>query len=328
MEEDPIEYADEKPYYHDDSLAFASVEEDMDDEEAESSFKELLDWIRYLAQHQGQRGRLIDLFTVATSSLRDLSGIPELEKPASYAAAAATSAPRPTGPKRGNNAPTAKQSKRQIQNAVNRYERVSKELPGAPKATLLNIVARSDLKTAVPPLPAPTKPRKRPACLVKGIRANTIATRLPHEAIYPASIPALITSVNAFLKKENTDVQVKEILQGVRRHITVVFDKATDDKTSQLALREVLKGFKTTPSAAHVLERKTYSILKFNAVPTITNDGRPVTAELAAACLSKHPDWKKARPLEAPRFIHNKANPDQLFSHLPPPSNTLFTHSP
>jgi hypothetical protein len=38
----------------------------MDDDEAESLFKELLDWMRYLAQHKGQWGRLINLFTAAT----------------------------------------------------------------------------------------------------------------------------------------------------------------------------------------------------------------------------------------------------------------------
>jgi hypothetical protein len=59
-----------------DPLAFTTVEDDLDEVEAESSFKELLDWMRYLAQHQGQRRRLIDLLSVATDSLRDLSGIP------------------------------------------------------------------------------------------------------------------------------------------------------------------------------------------------------------------------------------------------------------
>src|ERR1700756_2320352 len=130
-------------------------------------------------------------------------------------------------------------------------------------------------------------------------------------AVYLASIPALITSVNATLKKSaDINVQIKEILQGVRRHITVVFDKTAEEEESKAALDEVLKGFKTMTNASHVLERETYSILKFNTVPTITNDGCPVTAELAAACLSKHPEWKKACPLKAPRFTHNKANPD------------------
>ena len=89
----------------------------------------------------------------------------------------------------------------------------------------------------------------------------------------------------------------------------MVFTKATDDETGRTALREVLKAFSTTPTAAHTLERQMYSVLKFNAVPTITTDGRPVTAELAAQCLSKHPEWRKAKPLEAPRFVFSKANP-------------------
>src|SRR6201994_4716523 len=127
--------------------------------------------------------------------------------------------------------------------------------------TVLNIVSRSALRPAVPPLPAPPAPRKRPACLVKGIRANTIATRPPPEAVYPASIPALITTVNATLKKSaDVNVQIKEILQGVRHHITVVFDKTAEEEESRAALSEVLKGFKTTNDASHVLERETYSI--------------------------------------------------------------------
>src|SRR6266704_1908892 len=72
----------------------------------------------------------------------------------------------------------------------------------------------------------------------------------------------------------------------------------------------------TMIEAAHVLERLTYSILKFSAVPTVTPDGRPVTAEMAATCLQHHPDWKNALPLEAPRFVFNKASPDPLHATL------------
>ena len=82
-----------------------------------------------------------------------------------------------------------------------------------------------------------------------------------------------------------------------------------DDDTSATALREVLKGFKTDSETAHILERDTYSILKFNAVPTITADGRPISAEAAATCISRHPEWKDHAPLEPPRFVLNKANP-------------------
>ena len=78
----------------------------------------------------------------------------------------------------------------------------------------------------------------------------------------------------------------------------------------------LLKAFNTKPSDAHVLERQTYSLLKFNAVPTITSDGRPVTAELAAQCLSKHPEWRKATPLAPPRFVYNKANPNAHYATL------------
>src|ERR1700760_1548315 len=136
----------------------------MDKEDAESSFKELLDWMRYLAQHKGQQGRLTNLLTEAVSSLRALSGETGATKPASYAAAAATSAAQTTGPSKAKPRPaqTVKQSKRLIQHAVTRFERVSKELPGAPRDTLLNIVARSDLKTAPPLSRRSPAPRREP----------------------------------------------------------------------------------------------------------------------------------------------------------------------
>jgi len=193
---------------------------------------------------------------------------------------------------------------------------VSRELPGAPRDTLLNIVSQSDLTTAPPPLPSAPKPRKRPACLVKGIRANTIATQLPEQAVAPSSLPALIYSANAALKNADATGHIKEILQGVRRHITIVFDQVVDDNTSALTLREVLQGFKTTTEAAHVLERTTYSVLKFNAVPTITSDGRPISAQMAATCLSRHPEWKNIQLLEPPRFVHNKTNPASFHATL------------
>src|SRR6266571_4562029 len=292
-----------------DPIAFTTVETDLNDDEATSSFKECLDWLRFLAQHKGQRGRLLDLLDTASLSLRDLMGTVGTGEKATYAAAAASTAPQPRLPKRVSTTPTAKQTKRHIQNAVTRFERVSRELPGAPRDMLLNIVSRSDLNTAPPPLPSAPKPRKRPSCLVKGIRTNTIASRLPEDAVIPTSLPALIFSVNAALKKADATGRIKEILQGVRRHITIVFDRVVDDETSKLALQEVLRGFKTTVEAAHILECTTYSILKFNAIPTVTPDGRPITAKMAATCISRHPEWKNISPLEAPKFVHNKANP-------------------
>ena len=311
MVEDP-----QSPTPEPDPIAFTTVETELNDDEAASSFKEVLDWLRYLAQHRGQRGRLLDLLATATSSLQDLMGTVGMEAKAMYAVAAASTAPQPRLPKRVATAPTAKQSKRHIQNAITHFKRVSRQLPGAPRDMLLNIVSQSDLTTAPPPLPSAPKPRKRPSCLVKGIRANTIATRLPEGATTPVSFPALIFLANTALKKADATGKIKEILQGVRRHITIVFDRVVDDETSKLALQEVLRGFKTTVEAAHVLERTTYSILKFNAIPTITPDGRPVTAEMAATCLLRHPEWKDAPPLEPPRFILNKVNPDPLHATL------------
>ena len=119
----------------------------MPDSEAESRFTSLIDAIQYIARYSDQRGRLTDLITAFSDSLKAPQGKPEVKKAPSYAAAA-TSAPRqPSKPKTATSAPTAKT---QIRNAITRFERVSRELPGAPKSTLLNIVAKSNLKNAPP----------------------------------------------------------------------------------------------------------------------------------------------------------------------------------
>src|ERR1700759_4104914 len=51
MDEDPIEYTDERPESPG-ALAFETVQDPMDEADAKSSYKELLDWMRYLAQHK------------------------------------------------------------------------------------------------------------------------------------------------------------------------------------------------------------------------------------------------------------------------------------
>src|ERR1700759_1873330 len=107
----------EGPEPDNDNLAFTTVDDDIDESEANDSFNELASWIRYLAQYKGQRGRLTSLFDEATSSLRALSGDSGRVKPASYAAAAATSAAPPlSAPKRPATLPTQRQTKRSIQN--------------------------------------------------------------------------------------------------------------------------------------------------------------------------------------------------------------------
>src|ERR1700759_5880077 len=164
--------------------------------------------MRYLAQHKEQRGRLLDLFTVTITSLRDLPGSGALEKPAvpaMYASVTATSAPRPRPSKKGKSAPSTKH----IQHAITRFERVSKDLPGAPRDTILKVVSNSKLNTAPDPLPESPQPQKKPACLVKGIRANTMAVRLSPSTKVP-SIPAVINDVNAVLKKDKYEGLVKE----------------------------------------------------------------------------------------------------------------------
>src|SRR6266704_1094967 len=98
-----------------DSIAFTTVDTALNNAEAESSFKEILDWMRYLAQHKEQCGRLSDLLTAASLSLRELMGTVGMGEKATYAAAAAPSVPQPRLPKRVATAPTAKQTKCNIQ---------------------------------------------------------------------------------------------------------------------------------------------------------------------------------------------------------------------
>jgi hypothetical protein len=296
------------------------VDETLTDEDAASAFKELLDWMRYLAQHAEQRDRLADLLGEAGESLRALMGPGrDPSHTPTYANVAATSAAQHSAPRRAQastGSRTAKPARRQIQHAITRFERVSRELPGAPRDTVLNIVARSDLKSAPPPLPQAPAPRKTPRCLVKGIKANTVAVRLPENSVTPASLPSLIHSVNGTLSAAEFTGKITEILTGVRRHLTVVFDQVVDDPTRTLAMQEVLKAFKTTEESAHRLERSTHSVLKFNAVPTVTPGGQEVTAAMAASCLSRHPVWKTAVPLEAPRFIYPKTSPHTTHATL------------
>src|SRR6201994_3753621 len=308
-EDEPIEYAEEHPD-EPDALAFETIQDPMDEADAESSYKELLDWMRYLAQHKEQRGHLLDLFTVAIASLRDLPGSGVPEKPAvsaTYASVTATSSPKPRPARKGKSAPTTKH----IQHAITRFERVSKELPGAPRDTILKVVSNSNLNTAPDPLPESPQPRKKPACLVKGIRANTMAVRLSPSAKVP-STPAVINDVNAVLKKDKYEGLVKEILLGLRRHVTIIFDRAVEGEIRSVALDYILGKFNTNRDDVHQLERPTISILKFTAVPTVTNDGRKVSEDLAYSFLRKHPEWKDVRITDKPRFVRPKHNPDSL----------------
>ena len=153
------------------SFTIPSVEGALQEDEVESSFKELHDWTCYIAQHKEQHQRLLSFTAQVMDSLKTLLGGEEGEKPASYAAAAATSAPRPRNPKKAGAAPTTKI----LQHAITRYERASKELPGAPRDTLLKVVTSSNLNTAPTPLLDAPKPKKKPACLIQGIRSNTVA---------------------------------------------------------------------------------------------------------------------------------------------------------
>jgi hypothetical protein len=302
-----------------DQLSFPTVEDEIDEDEAASSFKEFTDWMRFLAQHRGQRGRLYDLLGEARESLKGLMGLEEAPShPATYASAAAkaTLSPGSRPAQTAQRQSKAQPRLRHIQNAVNRFERLSEELPGVPRKAVLGIVARSNLQQVSPPLPTTPQTRKKPACLVKGIRANTVAVRLPEGATTPTSIPALIQSANKRLIDEKLAGRIKELLLGVRRHVTIVFDRVVEDSVSKTALYEVLKGFKTSEVDSTILTRTTHSVLKFNAVPTITHDGQKVTAAVAAACLQRHPAWKDAKPLGPPEFVFLKDHPTATHATL------------
>src|SRR6266704_5776977 len=120
-------------------------------------------------------------------SLAALLGGAEGGKPASYATAAAMSAPSPRNPKKAGATPTTKI----LQHTITRYERASKELPRAPRDTLLKVVTSSNLNTAPMPLLDAPKPKKKPACLIQGIRNNTVAVRLPDGVkVPPPSLPS------------------------------------------------------------------------------------------------------------------------------------------
>src|SRR6266704_1789826 len=132
----------------------------------------------------------------------------------------------------------------------------------------------------------------------------------------PPSIPAVLTDVNGLLTTMELEGRVKEIHLGIRSHLNLVFDRVVDNQTRNAALEFVLGRFNTFSSATTVLERTTHSILKFTAVPTVTNDGRQVTEDLAASFLRKHLAWKEAELLEKPRFVFPKRNPDPLCATL------------
>src|SRR6266704_196120 len=207
------------------SFTIPSVEGALQEDEVESSFKELQDWTRYIAQHQEQRQRLLSFTVQVADSLKALLGGAEEGKPTTYAAAAATSAPRPRNPKKAGAAPTTKL----IQHAITCYERASKELPGAPRDTLLKVVTSSNLNTAPTPLQDAARPKKRPSCLVQGIRTNTVAVRLPDGAKVPPSLPAIAADVNVNLKRMGFDEHIKEIQYGIRCHLNLVFDQTVSE---------------------------------------------------------------------------------------------------
>src|SRR6266704_1258518 len=209
-------------------------------------------------------------------SLAALLGGAEGGKPASYAAAAATSAPRPRIPKKAGAVPTTKI----LQHAITCYEHASKELPGAPRDTLLKVVTSSNLNTAPTPLQNASQQKKKPSCLVQGIRANTVAVRLPDGAKVPPSLPAVTADVNVNLKRMGFDERIKEIHYGICRHLNLVFDQTVSEQTHEFTLAFVLGRFNMDVSSATELERPTHSILKFTAVPTVTSNGVPIKVDL------------------------------------------------
>src|ERR1700756_3250180 len=130
-----------------------------------------------------------------------------------------------------------------------------------------------------------------------------MAVRLPDNAAYPTLIPTTIAKVNKTLEEKELALRVKEILIGVRCHVTVIWDRVPDPSDDILATAEVLRAFKTDHESSHILQRRTHSILKFNTVPTVYPNGKLISAEVAEACLRQHPAWTDIKFLEAPRFV-------------------------
>ena len=89
----------------------------------------------------------------------------------------------------------------------------------------------------------------------------------------PPSIPAVILETNKRLKDCELDGRIKEIHLGVRRHITIIFNKTVDEGVSETVLNTVLHKFNTPREDVHILECPTFSMLKFTAIPTVTNNG-------------------------------------------------------
>src|ERR1700759_5382244 len=85
-------------------------------------------------------------------------------------------------------------------------------------------------------------------------------------------------------------------------------DSRTSSPTEVTGIDDLLAG---RPSPSKIGDI-TISILKFTAVPTVTNDGRQVSEDLAYSFLRKHPEWKDVRITEKPQFIRPKHNPDSL----------------
>ena len=179
------------------------------------------------------------------------------------------------------------------------------------------MVSSSNLNSAPQPLPDGPRPKKKNTCLVQGIRANRIAARLPEGAKVPPSFPAVITDANKALRTLGLEGAITDILYGVRRHLTLIFDQVIDDTTRTAALNFVLGKFNATPAAAQELKRATHLILKFTAVPTVSHDGcHQISEDIATALLRKHPAWKDIELLDKPRFIFPKRNPDPLVATL------------
>ena len=121
-----------------------------------------------------------------------------------------------------------------------RKPRLSKELPGAPRNTLLKAVSASNLNSAPT---GGTATQKKPACLIQGIHANMISARLPETARVPPSLPAITVDANKALKTMGLDGRIKGIHLGIRRHFHLVFNHATDEPTRTATLNYVLGRF-------------------------------------------------------------------------------------
>ena len=282
------------------------------EDDTEESFTELTNWIRYISAKPAQVSRLAHTLNAILDEVRLLSGEREEPKPTFAAIAATPAGTSAKVPKLGKSIPTTKT----LTNAIYRFERASKELPGASRSDIINLVAASDLTKPVPPSTGIMPKKRKPTCLVQGVRNNVVAVRLPATAPVPATLATLTKDVNALLKERELPQDVKEVHLGLRHHLNITFFRPPSEEVGKTALDFCLSRFSVPQDQATQVSPETHAILKFIAVPLFLPNGKTCKEIHAKAFIRQHPDWKDVDFLEDPRFIIPKGISDPITATL------------